>query len=168
MKIISSNQNNVSCQHLNPRPRSLLGKGLLALLGGLLLQGHALAGSAPAGPSRPASPGYLEVFSATEETPGNEGSYYFPHTGYQIYDARGNAVRWIENHGNSVDEAPQKIALTPGTYTIWAQADKRGYVRVSVTIKAGRATTLNLEDHDDSQEMLAHFSGTAELPDNSG
>jgi flagellar hook assembly protein FlgD len=91
------------------------------------------------------SVGYLTVFSSTEETQWGEGSYYYVHTGYRIYDSAGKVVKWVENHDTSIDEDPQKVELAPGTYTIWAQSDKDGYVKVPVVIKLARTTAVHLE-----------------------
>ena len=129
--------------------------GLLLLL--LLLTCFFLQGQARADVTLPAvgsmdteqydkvSVGYLTVFSSTEETQWGEGSYYYVHTGYRIYDSAGKVVKWVENHDTSIDEDPQKVELAPGTYTIWAQSDKDGYVKVPVVIKQARTTAVHLE-----------------------
>ena len=57
-----------------------------------------------------------------------EGSYYYLHTGYRIYDCKGNAVKWVENHSDRTDEDPEKVGLAPGAYFVWAQSDRDGYV----------------------------------------
>jgi hypothetical protein len=126
--------------------------GLLLLLAGFFLQGQARAGVTlpEVGPSEPGqnnrvTVGYLTVFSSTEETQWGDGPYYYVHTGYRIYDSAGKAVKWIANHDTSTDEAPEKIELAPGRYTIWAQSDKDGYVNVPVVIKLARTTVVHLE-----------------------
>ena len=126
--------------------------GLLLLLAGFFLQGQARAdvtlpamGSTDTEQYDKVSVGYLTVFSSTEETQWGEGSYYYVHTGYRIYDSAGKAVKWIANHDTSIDEDPQKVELAPGTYTIWAQSDKDGYVKVPVVIKLARTTAVHLE-----------------------
>jgi len=126
--------------------------GLLLLLAGFFPQGEARAGvTLPAvGPTDPGqydkvSVGYLTVFSSTEETQWGDGPYYYVHTGYRIYDSAGKAVKWIANHDTSTDEAPEKVELAPGRYTIWAQSDKDGYVKVPVVIKLARTTAVRLE-----------------------
>ena len=126
--------------------------GLLLLLAGFFLQGQARAGvTLPEGrPTDPghddkASSGYLEVFSSTQESQWGEGSYYYPHTGYRIYDSNGKMVKWVDNHDGPIDEAPQKVELASGVYTIWAQSDKAGYVRVPVVVKMDRTTSIHLE-----------------------
>ena len=126
--------------------------GLLLLLAGFFPQGQARAAvTLPAvGPTDPGqydkvSVGYLTVFSSTEETQWSDGPYYYLHTGYRIYDSAGKAVKWIANHDTSTDEAPEKVELAPGRYTIWAQSDKDGYVKVPVVIKLTRTTAVHLE-----------------------
>jgi hypothetical protein len=120
--------------------------GLFLLLGCLSLQGRATA----AGPTDFAqndkvSVGYLKVFSSTQESQWGEGSYYYLHTGYRIYDSTGQAVKWVDNHNTSIDETPQKVELAPGAYTVWAQSEKDGYVKVPVVIKPARTTAVHLE-----------------------
>jgi len=126
--------------------------GLLLLLACFFLQGQARAGVTlpEVGPSDPGqndrvSVGYLTVFSSTEETQWGDGPGYYVHTGYRIYDSTGKAVKWIANHDTSTDEVPEKVELTPGRYTIWAQSDKDGYVNVPVVIKLARTTAVHLE-----------------------
>jgi hypothetical protein len=127
--------------------------GLVLLLACFFLQGQATANVTlpAAGPTHPeqndkASVGYLTVFSSTQEAQWGEGSYYCPHTGYRIYDSTGKIVKWVENHASSNDEAPEKVDLAPGKYTIWAQSDRKGYVRVPAVIKMGRTTVVHLEE----------------------
>lgn len=104
-------------------------------LGGLFAQ-------AQASPADDNNTGYLQVFTSTEQSQWGEGSYYFVHTGYRIYDKKGTAVKWVDNHATSADEQPEKVALAPGQYVVWAQSDK-GYVKRTVTIKASQLTSLN-------------------------
>lgn len=127
--------------------------GLLLLLACFFLQGQAMAGVtlSPVGPGDPgqndkASVGYLTVFSSTEEAQWGEGSYYYVHTGYRIYDSAGKAVKWVANHDGSTDETPEKVELAPGQYTIWAQSDKDGFLKVPVVIKVARTTAVHLEN----------------------
>jgi hypothetical protein len=127
--------------------------GLFLLLACFFLQGQATAdvtlpvvSPAEPGQNDKVSVGYLTVFSSTEEAQWGEGPYYYVHTGYRIYDSTGKAVKWITNHDSSTDEAPEKVELAPGKYTIWAQSDKDGYVKVPVVIKLARTTSVHLEN----------------------
>jgi hypothetical protein len=123
----------------------------LMILTGFSSQVHAgvvlpAVGPTPPGVYDKVSCGYLEVFSATQETQWGEGSYYYPHTGYRIYDASGKLLRWIDNHNTSTDENPEKVELAPGTYRVWALSDRDGYVNVPVIIKLARTTKVHLEN----------------------
>jgi hypothetical protein len=118
--------------------------GLILLLGCCFLQGHASAGATNPNDAR-TGPGYLKVFSSTQESQWGEGSYYYLHSGYRIFDANGRAVKWVENHSDSADETPQKVELAPGAYTIWALSDQAGYMKLPVVIKAARTTAVQLE-----------------------
>jgi hypothetical protein len=127
--------------------------GLFLLLSCFLPQGQATAGVirpavAPTLPGQDdkVSSGYLEVFSSTQESQWGEGSYYHLHTGYHIYDSTGRAVKWVQNHDGRADEDPEKVELAPGAYTIWAQSDKDGYVKVPVVIKPAQTTAVHLEN----------------------
>jgi hypothetical protein len=130
--------------------------GLLLLLGCFLLQGQAIAGVTnpamePARLDSQASFGYLRVFSSTQESQWGEGSYYYLHTGYRIYDSTGKVVKWVENYDSSTDETPEKVELAPGRYTIWAQSDKDGYVKVPIVITPYQTALIHLES--DQEEI---------------
>ena len=123
--------------------------GLLLLLSCLCLPGQATAGmtrsameTTPSSQMEKDCIGYLKVFSSTQESQWGEGSFYYPHTGYRIYDCNGNVVKWVENHNTSIDENPETVQLAPGVYTVWARSEKAGYVNVPVIIKRGAVTTL--------------------------
>jgi hypothetical protein len=116
--------------------------GLLLLLACFFLQGHAQASP---GQDDSASFGYLKVFSSTQESQWGEGSYYYLHTGYRIYDSTGKVVKWVENHDSSTDETPEKVELAPGRYTIWAQSDKDGYVKVPIVVTPYQTALIHLE-----------------------
>jgi len=127
--------------------------GLLFLLACFFLPRQATAGvtnsagtSLPFGQCDPASFGYLKVFSSTQESQWGEGSFFYLHTGYRIYDSKGKVTKWVENHADRADEEPQKVELTPGSYTIWAQSDRDGYVKVPVVVKPDQTTTVHLEN----------------------
>lgn len=126
--------------------------GIFLLFACFFLQGQASAivTLPPVGPANPgqnagASVGHLTVFSSTQETQWGEGPNYYVHTGYRIYDAAGNVVKWVTNHDSNADEAPANVELTPGKYLIWAQSDRDGYVKVPVVIKRDRTTAVHLE-----------------------
>ena len=119
--------------------------GLLLLPACFFLPGRAQASP---GQNDHASVGYLEVFSATEEnSPAgvSDGDGYYLHTGYRIYDSTGKMVEWVENHDGGNNEDPQKVELAPGRYTIWAQSDEDGYVKVPVMVRPYQTALIHLE-----------------------
>jgi hypothetical protein len=130
---------------------------ILLTLTGFSTQAHAgnllpAVGPHPPGVYDKVSCGYLEVFSATQESQWGEGSYYYPHTGYRIYNASGKLLKWVENHDTNTDETPAKVELAPGTYTVWALSDNDGYVNVPVVIKLAQVTKVHLENGRDSDK----------------
>ncbi|MCE0524205.1 MAG: hypothetical protein LV480_14965 [Methylacidiphilales bacterium] len=130
----------------------------LALGGALVLALTCFSTQAQAGPVLPAvgprppgeydkvSCGYLEVFSRTQETQWGEGSYYYPHTAYWIYNSDGKRIKTVENHDTDIDESPQKVDLAPGAYVVKAWSDNDGLVTVPVIIKVAQTTTVHLEN----------------------
>ena len=117
---------------------------LLLFVAGLFVPG--LAGAHPVTVAQPAPTGYLQVFSSTQESQWGEGSFYYLHTGYSVQDSTGKEVKWVENHNSSVDETPEKVELAAGTYTIRAQSDQAGTVKIAVVVKPGRTLALHLEN----------------------
>ena len=91
------------------------------------------------------TPGYLVVYSDTENPINTGDTMYYPHTAYKIYDAHGSYVRFVQNHMSSSDETPARVSLPPGNYTIRAQSEIDGDVAVPVLIKGLRTTVVNLE-----------------------
>jgi hypothetical protein len=91
-----------------------------------------------------ASPGYLKVYTATEEH--NDGDVmYYPHTEYTICDPNGTRVRTVSNHIGIHDEEPVTVTLPSGHYVIIADSETDGRIRVPVTIGEGRTTVVELE-----------------------
>jgi hypothetical protein len=87
--------------------------------------------------------GSLQVFSATHEVQWGEGATYYPHTGYRLVSAS-HETKWVDNENSVTDSKPEQVELAPGTYTIWAQSEKGGFVQMPVTIKASQATEVHL------------------------
>ncbi|MCE0483663.1 MAG: T9SS type A sorting domain-containing protein [Methylacidiphilales bacterium] len=112
----------------------------------------AAVGPAPLGQYDKVSCGYLKVFSRTQEAQWGEGSYYYPHTAYWIYNSAGKQIKTVENHSDNTDEAPEKVELTPGTYFVRAWSDNDGLVTVPVVIKLARTTSVHLENGRDSDK----------------
>lgn len=99
------------------------------------------------------TPGYLVVYSDTENPINTGDIMYYPHTGYRIYDAHGAYLRYVRNHMSKDDENPDRVSLPPGNYTIRAQSEIDGEVAVPVVIRGLRTTVVNLEkrSHDPQQ-----------------
>jgi len=120
--------------------------------------------SAATGTGQNNNSGHLQVFSSTEYAQGGEGPFYLLHTGYRIYNSKGEVVKWVENHGTDVDETPQIVELKPGSYTLWALSDSKGYVNISVKIKPARTTTVQLEDNREDKKILIHPTALNDRP----
>src|SRR5262245_4273193 len=88
--------------------------------------------------------GYLLVYSATDESSDGDIQFY-AHTSYVIYTADGKFFRNIENHLSRTDEAPERVSLPPGSYSIEARSTRDGYVRVPLIVKPGRSTIVDLD-----------------------
>jgi hypothetical protein len=100
--------------------------------------------------------GSLKVYSATDEFD-DGGVPYYAHSSYAIYTTDGKLFKNVENHISRSDEIPEVVALPAGSYTVSARAEKQGYVRVPVLIKAGQRTILDLDLRDkESPRRLAH------------
>ena len=100
--------------------------------------------------------GSLKVYSATDEFD-DGGVPYYAHSSYAIYTTDGKLFKNVENHISRSDEIPEVVALPVGSYTVSARAEKQGYVRVPVLIKAGQRTILDLDLRDkESPRRLAH------------
>ena len=97
--------------------------------------------------SAPPNPGYLQVFSATDEFDDGGVSYY-AHSSYAIYTSDGKLFKNIANHISRSDDIPEVVALPVGSYTVEARSESQGYIRVRVIIKAGQRTTLDLDSRE--------------------
>jgi len=89
--------------------------------------------------------GALQIYTATEEHPDGDNTYYYPHTGYHIYDDAGKEIKYVFNHVGTMDETPSVVDLSPGSYKVAAQAEAYGRVRIPVIIKARCTTIIHLE-----------------------
>jgi hypothetical protein len=70
---------------------------------------------------------------------------YFPHLSYFIESKNGWSVRRVANHSSQIDENPQEIQLPAGRYTLVAEADSLGKVRVPLAINSGTLTIVVLQ-----------------------
>jgi hypothetical protein len=88
--------------------------------------------------------GYLRVFSATEQF--NDGGLsYYAHSSYAIYSVDGKLFKRVENHISPSDEVPEIVSLPVGFYIVEARSERVGYIRIPITIKEGRRTSLDLD-----------------------
>jgi hypothetical protein len=89
--------------------------------------------------------GFLVVYTDTENPTNTGDIVYYPHTPYKIYDSHGALYRSVRNHLNERDEAPARVSLPPGRYTVVGRSEVKGEVAVPVIIGALRTTVVNLE-----------------------
>jgi hypothetical protein len=71
--------------------------------------------------------------------------HYFPHTGYTVYSDDGKIVKKVANAISVHDEDPTLAEVPAGTYTVLAESEYYGMVKVKVVIEPGKLTTVNLE-----------------------
>jgi hypothetical protein len=90
------------------------------------------------------SQGSLVVYSATDAFE-DGGVPYYAHSSYAIYTTNGKLLKNVENHISNSDEIPEVVTLPVGLYVIEARSERDGYVRVSVVIKAGQQTIVDLD-----------------------
>ncbi len=102
-------------------------------------------GPKPAWPHQGPVQGYLAVYSATEEKQDGENTYFYPHSGYDIYTADGKHLQRVSNHISNRDEDPEKVELPAGTYKVKAWSENDGLMMMTVIIKGGQTTTLDLD-----------------------
>jgi hypothetical protein len=70
---------------------------------------------------------------------------YFPHLSYFIESENGWSVRCVANHRTRLDETPQEVPLPAGRYTLIAEADGVGKVKVHLNIAVGMLTKVVLQ-----------------------
>jgi len=89
--------------------------------------------------------GFLKVYSATASMVDDDGPSLLKYTNYQIDALDGTLFREVAND----DQEPTRVILPKGTYTVVAQSDTSGTVRVPVAIETGRTTVVHLEREND-------------------
>jgi hypothetical protein len=70
---------------------------------------------------------------------------YYPHLAYFVKSENGWSVRCVANHLRRTDEIPTKVQLPAGRYTLIAEADGLGRVRISIQITTGTLTKVTLQ-----------------------
>jgi hypothetical protein len=110
-------------------------------------------GPNPAGGERAASTGSLQVFSrmvqqSDDQNLGGDGvSVWYQHADYDIYNARGQRVKHVDNSAGHYETAPRIVNLPPGSYMVAAEAEDAVRVRVPVKIERGRTSRIHLDDN---------------------
>ena len=84
--------------------------------------------------------GGLQVFTETDTQQVGEGTFYYPHTDYDILIDASQRLKNVPNHRGPMDENPTVVTLPAGKY----QVRYRG-VTVPVNIAAGRTTVVHLD-----------------------
>lgn len=103
--------------------------------------------------------GYLMVYSATEDTSTNGDSiHYYPHSDYDVFSTDGKRIKSVSNSSSSFDESPAKVILPAGTYKVRARSEKDGLMMITVIIKTGQTTTLDLDRNNsgNSQDLASN------------
>ena len=70
---------------------------------------------------------------------------YFPHLSYFIESENKWPVRCVANHRSRSDETPEEVRLPAGRYTLVAEADSLGKVKVPLEISSGTMTKVVLQ-----------------------
>lgn len=125
----------------------------------LLVTGAFAQTTSPLGPRPDALPhrdylGTLVVYSATEARPDGKDTYYYPHTSYEVF-RDGQPFKHIDNGRTLAVETPDRVALPKGDYTVVAQSETAGTVKLPVTIQTGRTTVIHLEEGQDWRPDVA-------------
>ena len=128
----------------------LIGAGLVPFVTGCISDPIVLAPVGPNAADQAAvgTKGYLQVFSATEKSlpiASDDPTSFNLHTGYDIYDASGKIVKYVANHMSDMDEWPDTVTLSAGTYNIVAESSCCGVVSLPVVIANGKTTSVHLD-----------------------
>lgn len=86
--------------------------------------------------------GYLQVYSATDES-NDGGTLYYAHSSYSIYTTGGKLFKKVENHISPTDEIPTLVTLPTGAYMIEVRSESHGYVRVPIVVTADRRIAID-------------------------
>ena len=99
----------------------------------------------------------------------NEFMYEPAHTDYTIYGPDGKVVAHVRNAGSRNVEIPTPVSLPTGTYTVEAEAERRGTltmtVLIPVVIEAGQTTTIHLEPNWERSAAPAEPGNVVRLSD---
>jgi hypothetical protein len=108
--------------------------------------------------------GYLMVYSAWDLANDYNG-LAMHHSSYSIRSESGIILEKVPNRNSSYEEAPQRVALAPGTYEVMALAGQVGKVIVPVVIKERETTCVYLDSYDVPGALNGHRDKVVTLPD---
>lgn len=111
--------------------------------------------------------GYLMVYSETEEKQDGENTYFYPHTGYDVYTLDGKHLKRVANHISNRDEDPEKVELPVGTYKVKAWSENDGLLMMTVIIKGGQTTTLDLDSKNSGKSVGLAAANSVKAPSGS-
>ncbi len=101
--------------------------------------GPAVAPVAPVG-----APGELKVFSA-DRVSVNSQSEYPVHTPYTILTIHGEPLRHVQNLAGLFGQDPEGVSLPQGSYRVRALSADSGEVIITVVIRPGKTTVVDLD-----------------------
>ena len=88
--------------------------------------------------------GFLQVYSSTAVV-NDGGIQYLPHTSYRIYSTNGTFVKYVRNHTTPTDQRPEAVGLPVGNYSVTANSEGMGIVKVPVAISGSQLTAVYLD-----------------------
>jgi hypothetical protein len=91
-----------------------------------------------------ATRGDLLVYSA-DRVSMTVQSEYPVHTAYTIYSLDGRAIKRVRNLAGTFNQDPEKVSLPQGSYRIKALKSGGGEVIVTVVIRPGKITVVDLD-----------------------
>lgn len=125
----------------------IVGSTVALLLAGCASSPVALAPVGP-GPNAPrsvaSSTGSLVVYSATVARSEGDTPVWYQHTDYFLEGTQKS--KRVDNTVGYYTQRPRTVHLTPGNYTVKAQASDGQWATVPVVIRRGETTVVSLDD----------------------
>jgi len=122
--------------------------GILPLLVSCASQSVPLASVGPhplAGYSSTGETGSLLVFSDREPSSEGDNPPFYQRTDYEIYNAAGKRVSYVDNVVGYYNSFPRLVWLQPGRYTVKARAKDGLSFNIPVLIELDRTTKVHLD-----------------------
>lgn len=88
--------------------------------------------------------GELVVYSPTRVSVVDQSEYPI-HTPYTIYSLNKQVVKQVRNLAGSFDQAPERVSLPQGSYRVKALNAGAGEVIITVVIRPGKTTVVDLD-----------------------